>query len=225
VTRAIGGLLSFLVLAGCSAGTGGGSPSSSPTLIPATPTASATAFSAAPTREASTPTGFEIGPLAAGAYAVGTDPVIGFTLDDGWSTDSTDPDAFDVLKAPAYVAMAHLGQVFIHDTETADAGLDPASAAELMRSNPALTLTDAKPITIGGADGAWFEVSVAGDAPVLGFRTSGGRTYRFTPDVRVRGHILSVSGALVVITVEAPPDRMDEAVTLAKPVIDSVTFG
>ncbi len=209
--------LAALMLAACTAS------GASPTPVATNATPSGTA---APSPSASaTGAAFEAGPLAAGSYSVGSSPAIGFTLDDGWMTSSTDPGAFDLQKDPAYIGVGTVSQVFDADRNGADAGTDPAAAAALFAANTSLTVTAPQPVTMGGADGVAFDVTTVSDAPVFGFLAGGGQVYRFTSDVTVRVDLVASAGTLLVITVEAPPDQYDAALALAQPIIDSMTFG
>ena len=209
--------LAVLMLAACTAS------GASPTSVATTATPSGTAVPS--TSADATGAAFDTGPLAAGSYSVGSSPAIGFTLDDGWTTSSTDPGAFDLQKEPAYIGVGTVSQVFDADRNGADAGTDPAAAATLFGANTSLTVTPTQPVTIGGAEGVTFDVTTASDTPVFGFLAGGGQVYRFTTDVTVRVDLVASGGTLLVITVEAPPAQFDAALALAQPVIDSMTFG
>ncbi len=214
-----------LVLAACTAGSGSQTPGVSAGATRLGTTAPSQPSSASAGASSSAGAAFQAGPLAAGTYSVGTSPAIGFTIDDGWVTSSTDPDAFDLQKDPAYIAVGTVAQVFDADRNGVDAGTDPAAAAALFAANTSLTVTVPQPLSIGGANGVTFDVTTASATPVFGFQAGGGQVYRFTSDVTVRVNLVASAGTLLVVTVEAPPGLFEAALALAQPVIDSMTFG
>ncbi len=212
-----------MLLAACSGP--GGSPSEAAQSAVASAAASASAPTGSSAATISAAPTFAAGPLAPGTYEVGTNPYVRFTVDDGWSTSSTDPQAFDLQKDPAYVAFGVVAQVFTSGQDSTDAGTDPAAAAQLFASNTGLQVTAPQPVTIGGTDGVWFDVTTADPVPVFGFLSANGQIYRFAQDVKVRVNLISTGGQLLVFTVEAPPEHFDAALSVAQPVIESVTFG
>jgi hypothetical protein len=184
--------------------------------------AGCTANAPAPT---SSPAELEEGDHAAGTYTYSQfEPRIEVTLpDDNWATFHLIPDFFDVATetADGLVAVMFLDPIAFLTPEEQDVqAATPQEAIELLGAHDCATLSEPRPVEIGGLSGLAVDASYAIDDTHV-VRVSGG-DIGFGPNSDLRFAVLEADEGLLVIALNAPAGHMAEAEELTESVRESI---
>ena len=174
-----------------------------------------------------TVTELEEGGHSAGTYTYSQfAPRIEVTLpDDEWTTFHLIPDFFDVAveTEEGPVAVMFLDPiVFLSAEEEGAQAATPREAIELLADHDGTTLSEPRPVQIGGLSGLEVDANFEIDNTHV-IRVSGG-DIGFGPNSDVRLAVLEADGGLLVIGLVAPTGHMDEAEEITKRVRDSIAI-
>jgi len=174
-----------------------------------------------------TPAELEEGDHSAGTYTYSAfAPSIEVRLpDDQWTTFHLIPDFFDVAvdtdDGPS--AVMFLDPIAFLTAEEEDVqAATPAEAIELLADHDGTTLSEPRPVHIGGLSGLEVDADFEIDNTHV-IRVSGGNI-GFGPNNDVRLAVLEADDGLLVIGLVAPAGHMDEAEELTQSVRDSITI-
>ena len=174
-----------------------------------------------------TVTELEEGDHSAGTYTYSQfAPRIEVTLpDDEWTTFHLIPDFFDVAveTEEGPVAVMFLDPiVFLSAEEEGAQAATPREAIELLADHDGTTLSEPRPVQIGGLSGLEVDANFEIDNTHV-IRVSGG-DIGFGPNSDVRLAVLEADDGLLVIGLVAPTGHMDEAEEITKRVRDSIAI-
>jgi len=169
----------------------------------------------------------EEGDHEAGLYTYSPfEPRIEVTLpDDDWTTFHLFPDFFDVAVETddGPVAVMFLDPIAFLTPDHQDVqAATPEEAIELLGDHEGVTLSDPRPVEIGGLSGLEVDASYAIDDTHV-IRVSVGNI-GFGPTGDVRLAVLEVDDGLLVIGLTAPAGKMSEAEELTRSVRDSIAI-
>lgn len=162
--------------------------------------------------------------MPAGRYThTGFDPAITFQLDEGWFAGTLDDGFFDVQQdrnTPDVVAV-QFGRV----QSVVGAGEEPSaeSAAAAIRANPQLTILGESESRIGGLDGVNVEVENGSGSHASIFAVSLG-ALGIDSGRRLWISLFDTDDGLLAIMVGGSTAQWDRALTLAEPVLESITM-
>jgi len=174
-----------------------------------------------------TPTELQEGDHTAGTFTYSQfAPRVEVTLpDDDWTTFHLIPDFFDVAieTEDGPVAVMFLDPIAFLTAEEEDAqAATPAEAIELLADHDGTTLSEPRPVQIGGLSGLEVDADFEIDNTHV-IRVSGGNI-GFGPSSDVRLAVLEADEGLVVIGLTAAAGHMAEAEELTQSVRDSITI-
>jgi hypothetical protein len=177
-----------------------------------------------PTR---TVTELEEGGHSAGTYTFSQfEPRIEVTVpDDEWTTFHLIPDFFDVAieTEDGPVAVMFLDPIaFLTAGEEDAQAATPQEAIELLADHEGTTLSEPRPVQIGGLSGLEVDADFEIDNTHV-IRVSGGNI-GFGPTSDVRLTVLEADEGLLVIGLNAPAGHMAEAEELTQTLRDSITI-
>ena len=169
----------------------------------------------------------EEGDHSAGTYTYSQfEPRIEVTLpDDEWTTFHLIPDFFDVAieTEEGPVAVMFLDPIaFLNAEEEEAQAATPQEAIELLADHDGTTLSEPRPVQIGGLSGLEVDADFEIDNTHV-IRVSGG-DIGFGPNSDVRLAVLEADDGLLVIGLVAPTGHMDEAEEITQSVRDSITI-
>jgi hypothetical protein len=172
-----------------------------------------------------TPAELEEGDHVAGTYTYRQfQPRIEVTLpDDDWTTFHLTRDFFDVgvETANGPVVVMFFDPIAFLDAEEAEAAATtPQDAIELMADHEGTSLSEPRPVEIGGRSGLEVDADFEIDNTHV-MRVSDG-DIGFGPTNDVRLAVLEADDGVLVIGLIAPEDQMDEAEALTQAVRDSI---
>jgi hypothetical protein len=143
--------------------------------------------------------------------------------DDNWTTFHLIPDFFDVAQETddGPVSVMFLDPIAFLDAEGQEApAATPQQAIVLLADHEGTTLSEPRPVEIGGLSGMEVDADFAIDNTHV-IRVSGG-DIGFGPTNDVRLAVLEADQGLLVIGLVAPSGRIEAAEALTQPVRDSI---
>lgn len=172
-----------------------------------------------------TPTELDEGDHAAGTYTYSPfEPRIQITLpNDGWSTFHLIPDFFDVATETedGLVAVMFLDPIaFLTPQEQDIQPASPQEAIGLLAAHDGATVSEPRPVEIGGLPGLEVDASYAIDNTHV-IRVSGGNI-GFGPSNELRLAVLEAGEGLLVIVLNCPAGHMAQAEELTQAVRESI---
>ena len=174
---------------------------------------------------AATPSELAEGDHTAGTYTHSAfEPGIEVTLpDDDWTTFHLTPDFFDVATETddGLAAVMFLDPIAFLTPEEQDVqAATPQEAIELLGAHDGATLSEPRPVEIGGLSGLEVDASYAIDNSHV-IRVSGGNI-GFGPSNELRLAVLEAGEGLLVIALNAPAGHMAQAEELTQAVRESI---
>jgi hypothetical protein len=216
----------LVVACGGSAATS--APPAAPTTALATPSEAATTEPATPeppTPEPSIRNGVPIGDVPAGPYtATGFAPTVTFTIGEGW-THSLDAESVpDAALTLVYTPEPGDEAIYI---DTKAPAIEPVKSLQNTFGRlKGVTLGEPFEVTLGGATGLAVEGRISPDLQEPEQQVFGlSEDYFMRPGDRFVAYHLDLGGDPFYLIVESTGDGFDAFLEIARPVLESMTFG
>ena len=170
-----------------------------------------------------------IEPLAAGTYTrTGFRPPVTFAVGDGWYAGTLSDGLVEIGKTPddadaVAVQLALIRSAFGADG-TASEVASAEAAAELLRSNPGLSVVEESASRVGGLDGLNVTIEHKGGQPSPLFDVSDG-TLSIDPGERRWISLFDTPDGVLAIMVAGSVAGWERALTEAEPVLESIVVG
>ena len=170
-----------------------------------------------------------IEPLVAGTYArTGFRPPITFAVGDGWYAGTLSDGLVEIGKTPddadaVAVQLALIRSAFGADGTSSEVASAEA-VAELLRSNPGLTVIEESASSVGGLDGLNVTIEHKGGQPSPLFEVADG-TLSIDPGERRWISLFDTPDGVLAIMVAESVAGWDRALTEAEPVLESIVVG
>ena len=227
----------FVSLVGCGGSDDAGAPSAGASSRPSEQATGATGYSCPPHG------GECLGPLAAGTYTTTQfSPAISYSVPEGWTNGEDLPGNFllQLDGDPRYLGVYRNAAAPAPDCqERPDGGVGQTveALAAWLTAHPGLEVTEPQPVSVGGLDGVWLDISLASSwtatcpfsegKPVVPFIIGGGVSslhHVLLPGFQERLYLLTYEQDNIVIEVGTEGERLPEYLEAVGPILDSLTF-
>ncbi len=163
-------------------------------------------------------------PIEPGTYRwSGFEPSITITVGSGWALGHDDPAFFDLFRGSDFpsVTFGRFTDVYVDEATRAPAA-DVASVTAALTARVDVLVTDEADIELGGLTGHRFDVVTLAPRTPLFFGPAG--DFQLDPNFQTRFSVLDFpGGGVLVIGIHTHDGGFDDAVTLAGPLVESLT--
>ena len=183
-----------------------------------------------------------LGPIAAGTYTTTTfGPTITYTVPDGWVNGEDLLGNFLLQQEgdPRYLGIYRNVAAPLECEEHRDPNVDQSVEAitEWLTSHPGLVTTEPEPVSVGGLDGVFVDISLdpswtvacpySQGAPVVPFIVGGGPSslhHVILPGFQERLYLLEMDGGNVAIEVGPEGASLPEYLDVVNPILIALEF-